>query len=79
MFAKQYEVWEARQGKPHRIKCEAAIGMQRVKVGGVWHDRNSGGLFDTEAECQKAINDHRRTKSNRAGFDPMFVPVLADE
>lgn len=79
MFAKQYEAWEARQGKPCRIKCEAAIGMQRVKISGVWHDRNSGGLFDTEQDCQKAIDDHRRDKSDRAELDPMFVPVLTDE
>ena len=79
MFAKQYEVWEARHGKPHRIKCEAAIGMRRVKISGVWYDRDSGGLFDTEEECQKAIDNHRRTESNRAELDPVFVPVLADE
>ena len=77
MFAKQYEVWEARNGKPCRIKCQAAIGMSRVKIDGIWQDRNSGGLFDTEADCQKAIDEYRRNPSDEGELDTMFLPVLA--
>lgn len=74
MFVKQYEVWEALLGKPRKVRCTAAIGMRRVKIDGIWYDRDSNGLYNTELECQKAIDEYR--KSLTFNPDPMFVPVI---
>ena len=78
-FAKQYEVWEAKGGKPHRVKCEAAIGMKRVRIDGVWIDRSEeGGIFNTQAACQEWIDRTRGEAVSKSPADPMFIPVLSE-
>ena len=79
MFAKQYEVWEARGGKPRAIKCQAAIGMSRVKIDGMWFNRNEGGIFDTKAECQQWIDSFASVPRPQFKIDSMFRPVVVDE
>lgn len=74
----QYQVWEARKGRPVKIRCEAALGLQRVKIEGVWCDRNTAGIFDTEEQCQEWIDKTREELKNKtlADIDPAFLPVL---
>ena len=59
------------------IRCEAAIGMRRVKINGTWYDRGSGGIFDTKDDCQRWIDSAKQLRSHvKTLADPMFIPVV---
>ena len=76
MFPKQYVVWTAERGKPRKIRCDAAIGMKRVKINGTWFDRKDGGLFDTEKECQQWIDNNQNKINIKQKIDPLFLPEI---